>query len=66
MVNSAGGITHPVTATTAKGESYRKRGRNNRYAWVMTQGGLSGLDDGGDWRPYPPLRRGPGAFCFRP
>ena len=20
----------------------------------MAQGGLSGLDDGGDWRPYPP------------
>ena len=26
-------------ATTAKGESYRERGQNIRYAWVMAQWG---------------------------
>ena len=39
-------VLQDLLDTTARGESYRERGQNIRYAWVMAQGGLSGLHDG--------------------
>ena len=40
-------------ATTAKGEPYRERGQNMRYAWGMTQGGYRALTLGAIGGPYP-------------